>query len=102
LGGRGRRISEFEACLAYKVSSRTAWAIQRNPVLKKTNLPAPQKKERKEGRKKERKQQQQQQQTVRKSWAWWRILVITETGKWRHLQLHRKLQGQAGLHETLP
>lgn len=58
--------------------------------------------ERKEGRKKERKQQQQQQQTVRKSWAWWRILVITETGKWRHLQLHRKLQGQAGLHETLP
>jgi hypothetical protein len=35
LGGRGRRISEFEASLVYKVSSRTAWAIQRNPVLKK-------------------------------------------------------------------
>jgi hypothetical protein len=32
LGGRGRRISEFEASLVYKVSSRTARAIQRNPV----------------------------------------------------------------------
>jgi hypothetical protein len=28
------RISEFEASLVYKVSSRTARAIQRNPVLK--------------------------------------------------------------------
>jgi hypothetical protein len=34
LGGRGRRISELEASLVYKVSSRTARAIQRNPVLK--------------------------------------------------------------------
>jgi hypothetical protein len=36
LGGKGRRISEFEASLVYKVSSRTARAIQRNPVSKKT------------------------------------------------------------------
>jgi hypothetical protein len=34
LGGRGRRISEFEASLVYKVSSSTARAIQRNPVSK--------------------------------------------------------------------
>jgi hypothetical protein len=34
LGGRGRQISEFKASLVYKVSSRTARAIQRNPVLK--------------------------------------------------------------------
>jgi hypothetical protein len=34
LGGRGRWISEFEASLVYKVSSRTAKAIQRNPVSK--------------------------------------------------------------------
>jgi hypothetical protein len=34
-GGRGRWISEFEASLVYKVSSRTARAIQRNPVSKK-------------------------------------------------------------------
>jgi hypothetical protein len=33
-GGRSRRISEFEASLVYKVSSRTARAIQRNPVSK--------------------------------------------------------------------
>jgi hypothetical protein len=37
LGGRGRRISEFEASLVYKVSSRTARAIQRNSVSKKQN-----------------------------------------------------------------
>ena len=35
-GGRGRWISEFEASLVYKVSSRTARATQRNPVLRKT------------------------------------------------------------------
>jgi hypothetical protein len=34
LGGRGRQISEFEAILVYRVSSWTARAIQRNPVLK--------------------------------------------------------------------
>jgi hypothetical protein len=35
LGGRGRRISEFEASLVYRVSARTARATQRNPVSKK-------------------------------------------------------------------
>jgi hypothetical protein len=34
LGSRGRRISEFKASLVYKVSSRTARALQRNPVSK--------------------------------------------------------------------
>jgi hypothetical protein len=34
LGGRGRRISEFEASLVYKMSFRTARDTQRNPVLK--------------------------------------------------------------------
>jgi hypothetical protein len=34
LGGRGRQISEFKASLVYKVSSRIARAIQRNPVSK--------------------------------------------------------------------
>jgi hypothetical protein len=32
LGGRGRQISEFEASLVYKVSSRTTGDTQRNPV----------------------------------------------------------------------
>jgi hypothetical protein len=31
----GRQISEFEGSLVYRVSSRTARAIQRNPVSKK-------------------------------------------------------------------
>jgi hypothetical protein len=47
LGGRGRRISEFEASLVYRVHSRTARAIQRNPALKN----------------KTKQQQQQQKQT---------------------------------------
>jgi hypothetical protein len=34
LGGRDKRISEFEASLVYRVSSRTAKATQRNPVSK--------------------------------------------------------------------
>jgi hypothetical protein len=37
LGGRGRRISEFEVILVYKVSSRTARDTQRNPVSKNKN-----------------------------------------------------------------
>jgi hypothetical protein len=36
LGGRGRRISEFQASLVYRVSSRTAKATQKNPVSEKT------------------------------------------------------------------
>jgi hypothetical protein len=46
-GGRDRQISEFEASLVYKVSSRTARAIQRNPVLKKQKNKKKKKKERK-------------------------------------------------------
>jgi hypothetical protein len=34
LGGRGRQISEFEVSPVYRMSSRTARAIQRNPVSK--------------------------------------------------------------------
>jgi hypothetical protein len=34
LGGRDRWISEFEASLFFRVSSRTARVIQRNPVSK--------------------------------------------------------------------
>jgi hypothetical protein len=36
-GVRGRQISEFEASLVYRVSSRTARVLQRNPVSKKQN-----------------------------------------------------------------
>jgi hypothetical protein len=50
LGGRGRRISEFEASLVYKVSSRTARAIQRKPVLKNQKT----KKKKKEKKKRNR------------------------------------------------
>jgi hypothetical protein len=53
LGGRGRRISEFEASLVYKVSSRTARAIQRNPVSERKK-----EKEERERRKREKKERE--------------------------------------------
>jgi hypothetical protein len=39
MGGKGRWISEFEASLVYRVSSRTARATQKNPVseIKQSN-----------------------------------------------------------------
>jgi hypothetical protein len=37
MGDRGRWISEFEASLVYKVSSRTPRDIWRNPVSKNQN-----------------------------------------------------------------
>jgi hypothetical protein len=48
LGGRGRQISEFEASLVYRVSSRTSRATQRNHVSKKKE------RKRKEKKKKEK------------------------------------------------
>jgi hypothetical protein len=46
LGGRGRQVSEFEASLVYRVSSRTARGYTERPCLKKQNKT----KGRKEGR----------------------------------------------------
>jgi hypothetical protein len=39
LGGRARWISEFDASLVYRVSSRAARATQRNPVSKNKKQP---------------------------------------------------------------
>jgi hypothetical protein len=44
LGGKGRQISEFKVSLVYRVSSRTARAIQRNPDSKKPKHTPPPKK----------------------------------------------------------
>jgi hypothetical protein len=49
LGGRGRQISEFEASLVCRVSSRRARDIQRNPV----STPHPPPKKKKERKKEE-------------------------------------------------
>jgi cytochrome c5 len=59
LGGRGRRISEFEASLVYRVSSRTARATQRNPVSKQqTNKQQQQQQQKKERKGKKRKEKE--------------------------------------------
>jgi hypothetical protein len=52
LGGRGRRISEFEASLVYRVSSRTARVTQRNPVLKNKKQKIKKNKKRKKNKQK--------------------------------------------------
>ena len=54
---RGRQSSEFEASLVYKVSSRTARATQRNPVLEN---------ERKKEKKKERKKKKEREERRKK------------------------------------
>jgi hypothetical protein len=55
LGGRDRLISEFEASLIYRVSSRTPKAIQRNPVSKNQKPKTKKKKEKKKEKKRKRK-----------------------------------------------
>jgi hypothetical protein len=65
LRGRGKRSFEFEVSLVYRVSSRTAKAIQRNPVSKtkqnktNNNKKKNQKKRKEKERKKERKTDRQ-------------------------------------------
>jgi hypothetical protein len=67
LGGRGRQISEFEASLVYRVSSRIARAAQRNPVSKK---PKPNKrreeKRREEKRREEKRREEKRREEKRK------------------------------------
>jgi hypothetical protein len=58
LGGRGRLISEFKASLVYRMSSRTARAIQRNTVSKKKKKEKKRKEKRKEKRKRKRKRKE--------------------------------------------
>jgi hypothetical protein len=65
LESRGRWISEFEASLVYRtVSSRTARATQRNPVLKKR------KKERKKERERERERERQREKKEKAKATW--------------------------------
>jgi hypothetical protein len=64
LGGRGRQISEFEASLVYRVSSRTARAIQRNPVSKK---PKTNKQTNKQNKTKQKQNKQKNQKEKKKN-----------------------------------
>jgi hypothetical protein len=57
LGGRGRWISEFEASLVYKMSSRIARAIQRNPVSKTKKQNKTKRKENKQTKKTQKQKQ---------------------------------------------
>jgi hypothetical protein len=74
VGGRSRRISEFEASLVYRVSSRTVKATQRNPVSKNKKRKEKKGKERKgkerkgkEERKKERKKERKRKKMNKKT-----------------------------------
>jgi hypothetical protein len=62
LGGRGRQISEFEDSLVYRVSSRTARAIQRNPVSEKKQ---------KQKQKNKKQKQKKNKQTNKQKPRWW-------------------------------
>jgi hypothetical protein len=60
LGGRGRQISEFEANLVYRVSSRTARATQRNPVLRNNNKKEEEEKEKGAGGKRKEEEEKEE------------------------------------------
>jgi hypothetical protein len=78
LGGRGRRISEFEANLVYRVSSRTARATQRNPVSKKQKT------------KNKNKNKTKNNNNKKIQWLWWLLFVICNApaSDWElHLEL---------------
>jgi hypothetical protein len=66
LGGRGRQISEFEASLVYKVSSRTARDIQRNLVSKKKKKKKKKKKEKEKKKKKKKKKKRKKKKKKKK------------------------------------
>jgi hypothetical protein len=66
LGGRGRWISEFQASLVYRVSSRTARAIQRNPVSKKQQQQQQKNKNKKKQTKNKNKQTKNPNKTTKK------------------------------------
>jgi hypothetical protein len=55
LESRGRQVSEFEASLVYRASSRTARDTQRNPVSKEKKR---KEKKRKEKKRKEKKRKE--------------------------------------------
>jgi hypothetical protein len=55
LGGSGRWISEFEANPVYKVSSRTASVIQRNPEILSLKTKQNKTKQKKKTKKKQKK-----------------------------------------------
>jgi hypothetical protein len=66
LGGRGRRISEFEASLVYRVSFRTVRATQRNPVSKNKQTKKPKKTKKNPKTQKNPKKQKQKQNKTKK------------------------------------
>ena len=78
MGGRGRRISEFEASLVYTVSSRTARATQR-PLSQKTKEEKKKKRkkeERKKERERERERVRERESASERSRAWWCMPLI--------------------------
>jgi hypothetical protein len=71
LGGRGRQISEFEASLIYKVSSRIAGAIQRNPFSNQKRKRRKRRRRRRRRRKKRKKEKKRKEKKRKEKKIWW-------------------------------
>ena len=65
--GRGRRISEFEAGLVYKVSSRTARATEKPCLEKRKERKGKERKRKKERKKETKKERKKERQTDRQT-----------------------------------
>jgi hypothetical protein len=79
LGGRGRWISEFEASLIYRVSSRIV--IQRNPVLKRQQQQQQQQQNNKKVKQKERERERNKTEQNKKDRKWTRDDLETGRGE---------------------
>jgi hypothetical protein len=69
LGVRGRWISEFEASLVYRVSSRTARTAQRNPVSRGKKKKKEEKR-REEKRREEKRREEKRREEKRREKRW--------------------------------
>jgi hypothetical protein len=65
LGGRDRQISEFEASLVYRVSSRTAKELYRETLSRKTKKEKRKEKRREEKRREEKRREEKRRETDR-------------------------------------
>jgi hypothetical protein len=87
LGGRGRWISEFEASLGYRVSSRAARAIQRNPVSKKKTNKQTNKNQKQANKQKNKTKQKKKNQTCPLGQAWRPMPLVPALGRQRHTRV---------------
>ena len=99
MGDRGRRISEFEASLAYKVNYRIARATQRNPVSKNKKIKKKpnqtklkQNKQKKEKRKKSKREREREREREKTPTDWGKIFINSNSYRGLMPNIYKELK----------